>query len=118
MHRASWLLAASPAAAAIAPLLGDVPGETIQVAMQAHALGGLQPTAGAEALLTRFDAIAARVEAARLAVGEIAARGAAFDARLLKVLARFDAATLRECGRSDAQESDEGKSAGADRGDV
>lgn len=108
----------SPAAAAIAPLLGDVPGEPIQVAMQAHALGGLQPTAGAEALLAGFDAIAARVEAARLAVGEIAARRAAFNALLLKVLARFDTARVSETGRSEAQESDEGKTARADRGNV
>ena len=86
--------------------------------MQAHALGGLQPTAGAEALLAGFDAIAARVKAARLAVGEIAARRAAFKALLLKVLARFDTERVSETGRSEAQQSDQDKTARADRGNV
>jgi hypothetical protein len=86
--------------------------------MHAHALRGLQPTTGAEALLAGFDAIAAGVKPARLAMGEIAARRAAFDALLLNVLARFDAASVSETRRSEAQESDEGKTARADRGSV
>lgn len=62
--------------------------------MQTDALHGLQPTAVAIALLATLDALATRLQPTRFAACEITLRGAALDARLLKFLARVNAATL------------------------